>query len=71
MITARRLHPTSELSWCLRSYSVLALMLTPVFSSTAVVLDHFAESVNKTGGIRTKEGHRKEVRVALLAGAGS
>lgn len=39
-------------------------------SSTAVVLDHFAESVNKTGGIRTKEGGQKEVHVALLAGAG-
>ncbi len=39
-------------------------------SSTAVVLDHFAESVNKTGGIRTKEGNKKEVHVALLAGAG-
>lgn len=55
---------------CLRYNLVHALILTPPSFSTAVVLDHFAESVNKTGGIRTKEGNRKEVHVALLAGAG-
>ncbi|KAF2452863.1 nicotinamide-nucleotide adenylyltransferase 2 [Lineolata rhizophorae] len=39
------------------------------YQPTANVLDHFAEELNKDGGIETYTGERKKIRVSLLAGA--
>ena len=40
------------------------------YTRTAVVLDHFDHEINKVrGGVETKDGKRKEVRIVLLAGA--
>ena len=36
---------------------------------TAKVLDHFNDEMEKLGGVRTEDGEKKSVRVALLAGA--
>lgn len=43
--------------------------LAPSYVPTAEVLDHFDAELKNLGGIETKEGERKPVRVALLAGA--
>ena len=43
--------------------------LSSEYIRTAVVLDHFKEQVEAIGGVRTEDGERKPVRVALLAGA--
>ena len=43
--------------------------LAPSYVPTAQVLDHFDEEMRKLGGVETKDGQRKPVRVALLAGA--
>ncbi|KAA6412963.1 MAG: nicotinamide mononucleotide adenylyl transferase [Lasallia pustulata] len=40
------------------------------YQPTAIVLDHFQHEINSVlGGVQTREGERKKVRVALLAGA--
>ncbi|MCJ1301950.1 hypothetical protein MMC08_004751 [Hypocenomyce scalaris] len=40
------------------------------YQPTAIVLDHFQHEINTVlGGVETRDGERKNVRVALLAGA--
>ena len=43
--------------------------LSAEYIRTALVLDHFKDDVEAIGGVRTEDGERKPVRVALLAGA--
>lgn len=43
--------------------------LSTEYIRTALVLDHFSDKVEALGGVRTENGGRKPVRVALLAGA--
>lgn len=44
-------------------------LLQPKYTRTALVLDHFNEEINiKRGGIQTKLGERRGVKIMLLAG---
>lgn len=44
-------------------------LLQPKYTRTALVLDHFNEEINvKRGGILTKSGERRGVKIMLLAG---
>ncbi|CAK9436499.1 uncharacterized protein LODBEIA_P10570 [Lodderomyces beijingensis] len=43
--------------------------LQPRYTRTALVLDHFNEEINiKRGGVMTKSGHKRGVKIMLLAG---